>query len=93
MNGEAQGGTNMAKMILGIVLVASGNLLAIKGYPDVPPVTLPAHTVPGHLGAGAPDLFVMNEALPNYFRLLMLSLALVNVGAIFLYQSRESQSK
>ena len=91
MNGDAQGGTNMAKMILGIVLIASGNLLAIKGYPSVPMVTLPAHAAPMQPGTGVPDVASLSEALPQYFKLLMLSLALVNVGAVFLYQSRDSK--
>ena len=89
MNGDAQGGTNMAKMILGIVLIAAGNLLAIKGYPDVPTVVLPANTAPLHPGTNMAEVANLSQLLPERFKMLMLSLLMLNVGTVFVYLSRD----
>ena len=91
MNGESQGSTNMVKMVMGIVLIAAGNILAINGYPKVPTVTLPAHTAPLQPGAMVTDVARLSELLPRYYWLLMLSLLLINMGSVFLYLCREEK--
>ena len=93
MSGESgQGGTNMAKLILGIVLMVAGDLIAIKAYPQIHEVVMPAKSAPGALVPGQPiaDMSKINGQVSNYFFLLMVSLLLINAGGVFLYQSRES---
>ena len=93
MNGDAQGGTNMAKMIIGVVLMAAGNLMAIRGYPSMPVLPMPSHSAPMQPGTmPMPDIAGLGQLLPNYFMVLMTSLLLMNVGAIFVYLSREPKS-
>lgn len=75
------------KIAIGVFLLLTGTLLAIKAYPT--PVPLVLSSVPAGIsfrpGQELPQAGLPWEVFLGYFRLLMSSMVMVNLGALMLY--------
>ena len=74
-------GTDLVKTALGILLLVAGNFFAIKCYPGTPTITL----LKDGTARMVPDAAGLSMAIAQGFKLLMISLLLLNAGGMLLF--------
>ena len=86
---EDQGkGADLVKTALGILLLVAGNFFAIKCFPGIPEITLLKDGTPRMV----PDAAAMAMSIQHGFKLLVISLLLLNAGGLMLFWGGSKKS-
>ena len=89
--------SRVLKIVLGAVFVFAGSVFAIRMFPSPNPVVLPSsHIMPTHVMPGtsaAGECTLPWSVFTQYFKFLLLCLALANLGAVLIYAGLTGQSR
>lgn len=78
----------MMKTVVGILLLVAGNFFAIKSFPSVPEVMLMKD---GSMRV-SPDIGGVVTGIQDGFKLMVISLLLLNAGGLLMFWSSSKKS-